>query len=421
MSLKRDQVTEWAKSNGDAIAKHRSQPLPKSAGGAFGRSVFGFVSQTVGFNPPSLLGRLSPTALFDTNSLLEAGKDYALSKIGSALNKAITGTNREWLETRNHSNLLGAATGYRFNHEMENRGFLSFAYPKNAYDGIISPIDKVVVGGESFDTFNIPFFENPKITESRSAEYASHKIINRNEPYRLWVGAKPKKVQIEFNITLPHLQTFAVMHMQAAVEDIMQTADFKAHILDRVKEKMDSDVVDTVDTDPAFSLDQLLPDFLKASSSEGAYGLTHKILTDISNSRGLGNKGSDRAMLILYCAYLLNIIQSSVLGSSNVSSEDESDPTKSENSEGNFIKSYLPAPVVFLNYGTMYSNEPFIATNYSMTFDGAKGYEELSLLPRVINIKLTLESFNQFEDSDKVFGIPKLFSNPDSRNTGGDS
>ena len=27
-----------------------------------------------------------------------------------------------------------------------------------------------------------------------------------------------------------------------------------------------------------------------------------------------------------------------------------------------------------------------------------------------INIKLTLESYNQFKDSDKAYGIPKLFS-----------
>ena len=58
----------------------------------------------------------------------------------------------------------------------------------------------------------------------------------------------------------------------------------------------------------------------------------------------------------------------------------------------------------------MYNNSPFIATNYSITFDGKSGYEELSLLPRVIKIKLTLESFNQFENSDKIFGIPKLFA-----------
>ena len=57
----------------------------------------------------------------------------------------------------------------------------------------------------------------------------------------------------------------------------------------------------------------------------------------------------------------------------------------------------------------MYNNSPFIATNYSITFDGKSGYEELSLLPRVIQIKLSLESYNQFEDSDKVVGIPKLF------------
>ena len=106
--------------------------------------------------------------------------------------------------------------------------------------------------------------------------------------------------------------------------------------------------------------------------------------------------------------YLINLIRASVIGSSNSALESESS-NSSENAAAPFVQTYLPAPVIFLTYGGIYENSPFIATNYSITFDGKSGYEELSLLPRVIQVKLTLESYNQFKDSDKIFGIPKLF------------
>ena len=97
MSLKRDSVTAWTRANGEAIANHRSQPLPKTAGGIFGGSVFGLASRTLGITAPSLLGRLSPTDLFDSKALIGAGKDYLLSKVGSAINGALAGNSRQWL------------------------------------------------------------------------------------------------------------------------------------------------------------------------------------------------------------------------------------------------------------------------------------------------------------------------------------
>ena len=72
---------------------------------------------------------------------------------------------------------------------------------------------------------------------------------------------------------------------------------------------------------------------------------------------------------------------------------------------------YLPPPVVFLTYGALYNNDPFIITKYSMDFDGKEGYDELSLIPRHIKIKLTLESFSRYR-SDNLRGMSQLFKSP---------
>ena len=395
MSLKRDKVTAWARANGDAIANHRSQPLPKSSGGPFGGSVFGLATRTLGITAPSLLGRLSPTDLFDGQALVNAGKDYLFSKAGAAINQALSPQNRKWLEGQNHSNLLGATTGYRLNHKLENRGYLQFRFPNNAINPSFLKAgieDRVFVEGEDapFETFSLPFFENPKISESRSAEYASHKIVNRNEPYRLWTGAKPLKVNLNFNITLPNLLTFAELQMKECIKFQLKSQEFKDALLEFIGERLPT------------------PFGGASFGSNDLYEVTNSILTDMNDPKGLGSSDNHRSRLILYSMYLINLIRASVIGSSNSALESESS-NSSENAAAPFVQTYLPAPVIFLTYGGIYENSPFIATNYSITFDGKSGYEELSLLPRVIQVKLTLESYNQFKDSDKIFGIPKLF------------
>lgn len=404
MSLKRDKVTQWTKNNGAAIEAHRNQPLPKTAGGIFGRSVFGLTSQVLGISTPF---GLSPTGLFDKDSLIKAGKTWAFSKLGSAISSLTSQTNREFLESMNHSSLIsGRGEGYRFNHEIENRGYLSFVYPDEAYNSILTPVDTLYAEGQELDVFTLPFFENPKISESRSPEYATHKIVNRNEPYRIWTGAKPSKVSLSFNITLPHLVMFATSHMTQYVKGELLTTEFKNYMLDFIKSQLNS--TDTTTSDAQGFIDEIggfaaaLPtSFLSSSFSEDIYKTSNEILTDADNHLALGDSNSTRSQIILYVTYLLNIIRSSVIGSSNAADRGQGSS-----------KTYLPAPVIFLTYGSMYSNSPFIATNYSITFDGNNGYEELSMLPRVIQIKLTLESFNQFEDSQKIYGVPKLFGVP---------
>ena len=199
----------------------------------------------------------------------------------------------------------------------------------------------------------------------------------------------------------------------------MQSNDFKNFMIGKLKELVDST---NYSKQEDFILERfqrpnqssITENFLKGiSSSKDFYELSNKILTDMSHPKGLGSTNSDRARLILYTTYLLNLIRSSVIGSSNSEAASSESTTDKGDAVQAHVRRYLPAPVIFLTYGSMYNNSPFIATNYSITFDGKSGYEELSLLPRVIQIKLTLESFNQFENSDKIFGIPKIFGDKD--------
>ena len=63
--------------------------------------------------------------------------------------------------------------------------------------------------------------------------------------------------------------------------------------------------------------------------------------------------------------------------------------------KGNTVKA---PPVVFLQFGTMYHREPFIVRNYSINYGGEAGYDINTMLPRVMNIQLSLESYSQTEE-----------------------
>ena len=456
MTVNEHNVTDWQTQNAANIAKHRSQPLkPHNEGGLFGRDMFGFATQTLGISPNGPLGALV-NSNFDMDTLLSQGKTWATSWLGQAVNRYLSdGGNKgrlhdkylgfknrydgttDWhepsfemdsvaqdreyqkvdFESRNdkpgpadmlremlgslESKLVyGKAEGFRFNHKLENKGHLSFSYDKNAYGAdILMPINTTLSpgvirhGDTELPVFKLPFLETPKISETRQATYASHDIVNRNEPYRLWTGAKAKKLSVSFNITGPHLVTFAQTLMAEQVEGALMSQEFKTYLSDLIKDQ------NSMDWSPDQAAEQNI-----SSANNDMYDTTHKMLTDDTATGSINSGdapyGKPRRNLIMYTMFLLNLIRSSVIGSTNASTPEE----------GKFRKSYIPAPVIFLTYGAMYDREPFIATNYSITFDGKRGYEELSMLPRVISIKLSLEGFNQFENSDTTRGLSRLFT-----------
>ena len=464
MTINDHPVTDWAAQNEKNIAKHRSQPLkPHNQGGLFGRNIFGFASQTLGISPGGPLGMVGVGGLGDMDALLSAGKTWATSWIGQQVNrylsdggnrgklnsiydKALAGyeshgkglehmghnesegmatqfrkqaekeadyevnrkgegipsITRELIEELDSTLLYGAWEGYRYNHKLENKGHLSFTYDSGAFgQDVLTPLttesspNTLTYGGEEFKIFRLPFFENPKISESRNAVYASHDIVNRNEPYRLWVGAKAKKVNVSFNITGPHLVTFAKTLMSDQVKGALMSQGFKDYLRDLIKEQNDMEL-----------MPQDEGTFRGGVSGLGSYGTYRTTLNTLEAREGegsIGDQASPRRHLVIYTMYLLNLIRSSVIGSTNTSSPDGGTA---------YQKSYIPAPIIFLTHGVMYDKEPFIATNYSINFDGKHGYEELSMLPRVISIKLTLESYNQFEKSDTTRGLSRLFTPP---------
>jgi len=432
MSLKIDKVTNWAKANGDRIDAHWGQSLPSPYSNLlFGRSAFGLASDTLGLGKYTM--GLSPTDLTDWEAIKDQAVNWGLSKAGSLLTGWLTSTDRAWLDGLDKNQVVsGYWEGYRYNHKIEYRGFISFAYPAIAVGDELQEAafkGKIHRDGEEFSVLKLPFFENPKISESRSSSYASQEIINRNEPYRMWMGSKARKVSLDFKITLPHLLTFAEEQLSTLVKGELISNKFQDSITKALIDQMQgipkdvydppipepeegflegitgavSDFVDGV-SESISEFGQDAMDYLFGSDQaedvkdylEDRYELTNAILEKVDHSIGLGSNKSTRSQVIIYAMYLIDLIRSSVIGSTK------------QNSTDPYGKKLSNPPVIFLNYGSMFNNDPFVATSYSITFDGAKGgYEELSLIPRIITVKMTLESYDQLLDSQKSQGILK--------------
>ncbi len=459
--------TNYAQDLSKTINAHWDQPVPTSEGMIFGDSYAGFAMRMNRQYLPGELtrftGGLSPLHIYDavTTGDWDLIIDDAIITLGSIASDYLNDTfyntsNRDYLNRKHLAgkesvvqDLYGADNGWRYNHKLEDRGYLSFYHPEQAYgETLLDPWDSHKVG--NLDTFRLPFFENPKISESRSAVYANHTLVNQNEPYRLWTNSKPLSLDVTFSITLPHLIQFAQDHMRTTYNYILKGEEFKTELFKSIQKVADV----TKNLPDGVEVEDFNKDLLSNSNEflfdykMDRYGVTAKILEGMLLEVNQPDSHSNvRHHLITYVMYLINLIKSSVIGSSNITNSQEyradvSAMANSANSANNvatgkfdplytppanksvwiepvptvptggLTTKYIPPPIIFLTYGGIYDNDPFIATKYSIEFDGKEGYDELSLIPRHIKIKLTLESSERHSQSVPNRGLSKLFRSP---------
>jgi len=408
MSLKRDSVTQWARNNGAAIDKHRSQDVASNnvVPTLMGQSIFGLASQIPGiskYTNSSYTMGLSPAALVNGN--WNTIRDRALlvgsGFLSSFLNKTAGPQNRKSLDQQDSNNLYGSQTGYRYNHQLESVGYIGFSYYSDIlndntklFESTSNNVNTLTDTRSDIQVLKVPFFENPTIRESRKPKYASHTIVNRNEPYRIWTGSDPLKVDIKFKMTLPHLMTFAINQLQKqilkkdfihAYADFLHTHwEFEGGVQGEDTTSGDLAGLFGAIDDLAYKAGQTgIGQWMNGGGGmDDLYELSHALISKFDVAQ-YAETTTDRGSLVAYVLGLISLVRASVLG--------DTAPTDSLSE-----RAYRPPSIAYLTFGALYQDFPCIVTNYNITFDGKAGYEELSLLPRVIEFSLTLESYNQF-------------------------
>ena len=254
----------------------------------------------------------------------------------------------------------------RYNQALEERGYLKF---------------KFFNANES--NFVIPFFENPQIQETRQAKYAVNEIMNRNEPYRLFTGAQPRQVRISFKMTLPHIMTFSMVHRIREAEKMAQYDSFWGGMGGYYNEKDEytggeQNISDTNNVlgytsdfsrlwrDAVASLDEFSEG--QVTQPNKPYNSSQKVLKG-----EIDPKAYD---LLIYVQHMIDTVRSSVVAAANVGNGSTPGP-----------------PLAYLKFGTLFDEDQFTVESYDLKFDGKSGYDNVTLLPRVIDITLNLKSF----------------------------
>ena len=262
----------------------------------------------------------------------------------------------------------------RINTVLEQRSYLDFYFP-NPEVGVR----------------RVAMFQNPQISEDRSARYASQPVLSRNEPVRLWVGSEPRQVRLTFDYTLPHVEYFwrLLGNHYPGNFDKSQLTKLKEFTRDKVNLFFGTMKLGFEGSGVSFEnygnqgpqLYENMPWGIEKKNKFGeakSLGLLQTLLTNYSvEGEHLENPVVGAA---LYTQHVIDTIRASVVG-------DETN-----------LGQQGP-PIVRFRHGTIFNEAPFIVKNFSIAYPKDKGYEMRTLLPRIVTFTLSLEEFRQTHGS----------------------
>jgi len=250
-------------------------------------------------------------------------------------------------------------------------------------------VGKIVLNyfeGEEIHTKTIPFFENPMIQESKEARLSTYSPIGRASNSFGYLGANSRNINLKFKITLPHLYFSKKQHnlnsltlsKQAKQDQItgmaMGTAtrhyastgvlDPKFEAIGRGFQRM---------TGTAIDYDLLYEDILEGKDKQLYNALRFSSPIQSLTSDAAQERRSTIDTIITY----ISAIRSTVMNNVN-------------------YPEFGP-PVVRLHFGALYENVPFICESYTLTFDPMAGFDLRTLLPRVLEIGMSLKETRSFD------------------------
>jgi len=278
---------------------------------------------------------------------------------------------------------LGSTERFQINQAIEKRGGLRFNY--------------AALPGEIGRKVWVPFFENPQISESRKANYASNKIFLRNEPVRLYTGSEARKFKIDIHYSLIHM---AYMVGGQDLSEIFQlNPDEEQSDIKAIANYLgDTLITDTGSTREAVTNSKLVQEAYERSNvQDGPWG-PNRWWKNPEEQSSAGSDYWNFALLwvlrtttawenhhkILY--NVINQVRSAVIGSRQM-------PVKGP-------------PIVELKWGTMYNYTPCIITDYKIQPVENAGYDTKSLTAQRLKISLSLEEMRNINGNQ--WGNPEI-------------
>lgn len=244
---------------------------------------------------------------------------------------------------------------------IEDRSYLTFQFKKKS--------------GDNFSRV-LKFLENIEVSESTQANYAEYTPIGSNGSIFAFLGAKSRKLDLKFSLTLPNIQEHTLITPRAG--DLVDRDGQKAAYF--VNENLVGDrgtngnkLFSDVYTGFGIRFFESLTDKEKKIFSQALPGESDAIQSALAGqakgSRPIrGLTGTQTALYQVM--YWINLIRTSVLTSAK--------------------RPFLGPPIITLNHGLMYMSVPCICEGYKVSHDEAAGYDAITFLPRKLNITMDL-------------------------------
>ena len=283
---------------------------------------------------------------------------------------------------------------------LPERTYLMFYFPKAQQD---------------FFVVRMPFFENPKISEKKKANYQKYNVIGRSSNLYTYTGSNSRQFNVEFNMTLPHILS---EYPNINRDKFIGEAKYDSGEVAKAKffTKADKTPIEQskIYTSKFFKIEDLKDSARQVLLSDwGRQGITNSEKNYLATTYGLSQSDfnyesavafsqntsetglqtvtsietaiaqaataslseaeSDKLQMIDLIIYWVNIVRSSVINNAN--------------------NPILGPPVVRISHGVMYQDVPCICTDYKIDFDEKAGYDIQTLLPRKLRISMNLEEF----------------------------
>jgi hypothetical protein len=253
--------------------------------------------------------------------------------------------------------------------QFSERNRIIFQYPPNQ-------------NGDDILIF-LPFYENPKITESQSANYAEYNPIARAGSLYAYTGSTSRKIKVQMYLTLPHLAMHE-MGLSRFMRIFQGTSAASEKLLFTSKSKISSESKPgdatnslTVAVDKMYNL--LVNENLGGAATGG-----EKLLQDLAGNEFLAGLGinvvkdtinaalyTERQKILDTLLFFLALLRTSVVNNAQ-------NPLEGP-------------PLLRLDFGTLYQSVPCICKSYNINWEEDAGYDMTSITPRRISISLNLE------------------------------
>jgi len=254
---------------------------------------------------------------------------------------------------------------------LDQRSRLEFYYPQ---EGII---------------MFVPFYENPKITESQSANYAEYNPIGRAGSLYAYTGAKSRKIKVKMTFTLPHLamhdmgiDRFTRIFSQTTKESQKLLFTSKSrfstkpkpgdvnHSLSLEVEKVWVALQSHENMDDIIGLEEAAP-FIFKDALRGGKPLGSESPGNAIKFTNLIAEPEEKHKVIDTLLFFLALFRTSVTN--------------------NATNPMLGPPIIRLSFGTMYQSVPCICKSYTVGWLEDAKYDLETLTPRRVEVGLQLE------------------------------